>query len=156
MTALTRTVDRSTIILPIRWEYWLQILDGSKWWEFRTRPLPEQVVNVLAWPTGRRDGQLAGGVAGLVRFDSRVTASAASWTGPDGGMVAGCGIDRQALARYAGHINADVTGHHIEEVAGFPAIVPGQQLGTSRAPQAFAYAPTDWPARVPLEVFLAA
>lgn len=159
MKATDRTdIDRSTIILPIRWPYVNGFFDGSKVREFRTWWLPETTERVLMWPTGRLDNQLAGGVAGMWWVDSVVNGPVYNWLDPDGhlGWVsqAGNGLGAAELRAYARARPLVVYG--ARDVVRFPSIIPGPVFGLDRAPQAFAYAPADWRSVLAAEVLLAA
>jgi predicted transcriptional regulator len=131
------TTDRTTAVLSIRPVYVDRILDGSKTIEFRRRPLPVEVEQMLIWKTGPD-----GGVVARVAIEGHATLTAEAWA-----TARGRGTETVDLAAYAGGWDAPVTGIYLGKVDRFQQ---ANRLGFPGGPQSWRYAPADW--RTVLEV----
>jgi hypothetical protein len=140
-------LDRTTVILPIRPAFLDRIFDGSKTVEFRREPLPPKVRRILPWRTGP-----AGGVAGLLTLGTVRVQPVIEWLDvvvDDAGhpvLVSkpGAGIDAAGLIGYAGGHGRTVAVHRILAHARFSRVYTAREVGISRAPQNFVYAPKGW------------
>ena len=143
-------VDRSTVIMSIRLPYADAIMAGTKLFEFRRKPLPDQVRSILVYRSGLRQVR---GVVGILDVIGQETASCYMWgTGPCARGYGHTkpdpryGISINDLADYAGGItlHAQVTGISVRVQAAFPMPVPLDAFGITTAPQSWRYAPVEW------------
>lgn len=134
------TLDRTTVVQSIRPAYADRILDGTKTIEFRRRPLPASVEQVLIWRTGP-----GGGIVGIYRIGEQVTQPAAHWCAAfRAGREIGYGIGLGDLVDYAGGNDAPLTGIRIADVTRYPRTLHGWELGVDTTPQSWRYAPAGW------------
>lgn len=162
-------IDHTAVIMSIRWEYALALLDGSKRREFRRIALPSDVTRVLINPTGRPPAEhehTPPGLLGMFDVAYQVSSIVRRWlvgdlTGrtpfEELATLSGSGIDSAPLAAYAGGYDEHLTAI---EVAGtpirFPCSIPLADLHVARSPQSWRYAPANWREVIAAEVLLAA
>jgi hypothetical protein len=136
------SVDRSTVVLSIRPPFADRILDGTKGVEFRRRPLPPQADTALLWSTGKD-----GGIVATITLGRQMRMPAHAWmraTRTVRRSTLQPGIDPDALYAYAGGPEAPIWGIGVLGVQRLPRTYPGTDLGFTRAPQSWRYAPPGW------------
>lgn len=143
-------LDRSTVVMSIRPAFANRlIIDQTKLWEWRTRPLPDGVKQVIVYRSG------ASGQRGLigefyVHLQRKWTAQEIlDGLGPKGWGTAdvhpALGISLADLARYAGGWGRPIWGIAPRRpVFAYDAPRPLSKLGFDRAPQSWRYAPAGW------------